>query len=187
MSEQQSPDFDSIDDALQRVGAPMGAAESHGLLCGMICGQGHGNRRGWGEQVLDEVDMNNLLVKECDGLLDQLFEQTQQQLNDAVLEFALFLPVEGDVISIRVEALAEWCQGFLYGFGIAGGNKAESMPDDSRDLLRDIAEISRAAIDDEDDPEVDESAYTELVEYLRMGVLLMNEELHPIKAPARLQ
>ncbi len=34
--------------------------------------------------------------------------------------------------------------------------------------------------------EAEESAYAEIVEYVRVGVLLINEEMHPLKAPPRL-
>jgi len=186
MNEKESPDFDTLDEALDRAGAEMGAAESQGLLCGMICGLGHGDRKAWGKLVLDEVDLNNVLAKECDAVLDGLFESTRQQLNDAVLEFEMLLPHEGDLLDIRVEALGEWCQGFLYGFGL-GGVREKSMPEDSRELLHDIAEIARAGQQDGDALEEDEEAYVALVEYVRLGVLLINEELHPVKASPRLQ
>jgi uncharacterized protein YgfB (UPF0149 family) len=38
-----------------------------------------------------------------------------------------------------------------------------------------------------DDEEADEIAFVEISEYVRTGVLLVNEELQPIKAAHRLQ
>ncbi len=52
--------------------------------------------------------------------------------------------------------------------------------------MRDFAEIAGTGFDVEID-ETNETAYSEIVEYVRVGVLLINEELQPIKAPPRLQ
>ena len=61
------------------------------------------------------------------------------------------------------------------------------MPEDVAELVRDITEISRADFEIEEADEDDEQAFSEVVEYVRMGVLLINDELQPLKAPARLQ
>jgi len=52
-----------------------------------------------------------------------------------------------------------------------------------REYLADMAEISRVAAEP-DDEEADEDAYTELVEYIRVGVLLCREHMgHPVQPP----
>jgi len=55
-----------------------------------------------------------------------------------------------------------------------------------REILRDLAEISKVEFDVEGAGEAEEGAYAEIVEYVRVGVLLINEEMHPVKAPPRL-
>ncbi|TNF37573.1 MAG: YecA family protein, partial [Gammaproteobacteria bacterium] len=87
---------------------------------------------------------------------------------------------EADLIE-RTEALAEWCQGFTYGL-VAGGLKQQAeLPVDSAEIIRDLTEIARAGLDEELQDEADEDAYMQLHEYVRMGVLLINEELQPLK------
>jgi uncharacterized protein len=54
------------------------------------------------------------------------------------------------------------------------------MPGDSSELMRDFIQISQAAFDDEES-ENSEDDYMQLVEFVRVGTLLINEELQPIK------
>ena len=50
------------------------------------------------------------------------------------------------------------------------------------ELIRDLVEIARAGHDVSQEDENDEESYMQLYEYVRMGVLLINEELQPIEA-----
>ena len=45
--------------------------------------------------------------------------------------------------------------------------------------IRDFTEFTPAAVGDEDDPNIGEAAYTELVEYVRVGAPLLYMEMHP--------
>ena len=72
------------------------------------------------------------------------------------------------------------CQGFLYGLAAGGIKQGSKMPADSTELMRDFIEISQAAFDDEES-ENSEDDYMQLVEFVRVGVLLINEELQPMK------
>jgi hypothetical protein len=50
------------------------------------------------------------------------------------------------------------------------------LPEEVREIADDIVEISRATTDGEEG-ESDEAAYSELIEYLRVGVILVFETL----------
>jgi len=62
----------------------------------------------------------------------------------------------------------------------------KALPADVREILRDLVEISKVAFEAAEAGEEEERAYAEIVEYVRVGVLLINEEMHPVKAPPRL-
>jgi uncharacterized protein YgfB (UPF0149 family) len=65
-----------------------------------------------------------------------------------------------------------------------GGMKdLAALPADSSEVMRDLVEIARAGGYDLEEGEEDEVAYNELLEYVRTGVLLINEELNPTQAP----
>jgi hypothetical protein len=76
----------------------------------------------------------------------------------------------------RVGDLGAWCRGFLSGFGL-GKTDLSEISDDSRGFLRDLERISQVderVGEDEDE----ERALMEIVEYVRVGTLLLHKETH---------
>ena len=90
------------------------------------------------------------------------------------------MPDDDQPLRRRVEALSNWCQGFLLGLGLGGVREGSGLPGDSQEVMRDFAEISRLGHGD-GNKEEEESAYAEIVEYVRMAVLLVYEELRPLR------
>ena len=182
------PDYNSLMDALAKADADLVASESHGALCGMLCAAGTVELSKWLEQIFEEFDVNNMLVKEASQLLVGLYNDTHEQLNDSDAEFQLILPEDNESLAQRTEALASWCQGFTFGLAAGGLKKDQELPQDTAELIRDMVEIARAGHDLGDDSEADEDSYMHVYEYVRMGVLLINEELQPSHAaPPSLQ
>jgi len=177
------PDYNSLSDALVKAEAELVASESHGVLCGMTCAAGKVELSAWLDEVFEDLDLNNMLVKEASQLLVGLFNDVQAQLNDSGADFQLLLPDDEDSLGVRTEALAAWCQGFTYGLASGGLKKDRSLPDDTAELINDMVEIARAGHDVDDETDADEESYMQLNEYVRMGVLLINEELQPSHAP----
>lgn len=178
----ERPDFKTLQAALEKTEAEMLASEAHGTLCGMSCAGGKPDLQNWLEQVFDEFDLNNMLIKEASQMLVGLFNDTLQQLNDSDADFQMLLPEDEMLLSERTEALAQWCHGFTYGL-VTGGLKEETeLPEDTAELIRDMVEIARAGHDVSIEDESDEESYMQLYEYVRMGVLLINEELQPTKS-----
>ncbi|MEJ2645024.1 MAG: UPF0149 family protein [Gammaproteobacteria bacterium] len=180
-------DYDEVDAALQQAGAIPDAAESHGILCGLTCAGGRPDAQAWMGQVLADTDPANAMVVPCRSVLEQLYQDTMGQLNDSALDFRLLLPMDADPLPDRAKALGKWCEGFLFGLGMGGVKDTASLPGTVPELIKDMSEISRVEFDIDSPEDADEAAYTEIVEYVRVGVLLINEELHPTKAPPRLQ
>jgi uncharacterized protein YgfB (UPF0149 family) len=179
-------DYDELETVLNGVGSDLDAAQAHGLIGGVLCVRAASPEAVWRDELLGEPAPGDVLYREADALMRQLASLTREQMHDSNLGFDLLLPDDETPLRERVQALAQWCRGFLSGLGLAGVDRASPMPRDSAEILRDVAEIARAGVSDTLD-EGDEQAYAELVEYLRMGVLLMAEELQPVKAPARRQ
>jgi uncharacterized protein len=181
------PDINEVDSALRRVDATMGASEAHGALCGMLCARGTIELSVWMDHVAGEQRPGNEYLHELVGQLSLLHQCTLEQMNDSLAEFSLLLPDDEESLSERVMSLAAWCQGFVYGLAAGGIHQDSELPSDSHELLRDMIEISRAVHDedsadeDESDSEEDEVAYTEIMEYVRAGTLLIYEELQPLQ------
>jgi len=177
-----TPDIDEISSALEQLESDMGAAECHGAMAGMLCAAGRMEKARWLKRLLPDVESGDLLAREAVDALARLYENTARQLDDAVLDFHLLLPGDEDPLDERIEALAEWCQGFLFGTSEGGVKDIPSLPADSGEVMRDLVEIARAGSYDLSGGEEDEAAYNELMEYVRTGVLLINEELNPTQA-----
>lgn len=173
----EPPSFEELSEALSRTTTAIGAAESHGLLCGMLCTHGHFDEEEWLACVLDDVDWEDPIGEACRVLLKRLEVATIYQLESADCTFQILVPADSEALALRSEALAEWCAGFLAGVGLAGGVYSQTLPQDSREILHDMAEMTRIDVATCDEEDANEAAYAELVEYLRVGTLIIREEL----------
>jgi yecA family protein len=188
---QSFPDIPQLEDLLFNVDASLGATEAHGALCGMLCAQGATEASQWMLSVLGEHEETSKALQQAGKKLLQIHQMSVEQMNDTDAEFELMLPDDDEPLEMRVEALGMWCQGFVYGLAVGGIKEDTVLPEDSKELIQDILEISRAGYvadneaelaTDEEDSEEDEVAFMEVCEYVRMGVLLIYEELQPLQS-----
>ena len=171
-----------LEEALHGVGQEMGAAECHGLLTGLLCADPGYTVTEWCAQMAQGGN-NDLLTQEAMPMFKALHAETRRQLGDTLLDFYPLLPMDDEPLNLRVEALAEWVQGFLLGLIQGGIKEGTSLPGGSGEILKDMIEISSAADFTVEGGEEDEQAYMELLEYIRTAVLLINEELAPAREP----
>ncbi|MDZ7809097.1 MAG: YecA family protein [Arhodomonas sp.] len=166
--------YQQLDDALAAVDSDTSAAEAHGVLCGMLSGPEEPDRARWIAQVLEYAHARGDAARACLELLTQLFTDTTEEMADEELRFRPLLPSEEAPIGERSAALGRWCEGYLLGLPMGGLAGSEHRPREVDEVLRDFGEIAR--IEDDPDPDEDnEAAYAELVEYVRMGALLVQE------------
>lgn len=175
----EAPDFDAVETALRQLGSDAEAASCQGHLCGLLCSQGGGDGGQWLAQNFPDAAPGDLLARDARAVLLMLFETARTTLNDCVLDFQLLLPDDDASMTLRADALGEWCQGFLSGLAEGGVRDIDALPGEAAEVVHDLARIAQAGSFDIRDDEEDESAYAELVEYVRVGVLLVQEELHP--------
>lgn len=142
--------------------------------------------------------------------LDAWFGETLSSLNAADLDFSPMLPDDDTPASLRLRSLGEFCGGFTYGVGIALGQRGQKpLPQDTREIIEDFQSIEAVDMEsdsrgDESSTqdardfmaletasththsakpsrqEDKEAYYFELLEYVRVGVLLVLEELRPV-------
>jgi yecA family protein len=173
--------FIDAEQALRAAEAAVSIAEGHGCLCGAFCTLPQFSSQSWLQELLPDPADEHHLVNEhaVDATLLKLHNETRLALQGDAMEFAPLLPDDEAPLAERIAALAQWSQGFLYGFGIgAPGVAAETYPGEVAEVLKDFSEIARAndtEVSGDDDEE--EQAYFELVEYLRAAVQLIYDEL----------
>lgn len=165
------PSTGEVSAALAAARAPATPAECHGLLCGLLCAGAAEPALTWVRHALDDES-----AAAPPPPLNRLFSETRRQLDDPDLAFELLLPPDDVALGERAAALAAWCSGFGFGVGASDRGGGGALPADSAEFLQDVTEIARLGGSAEPGGEVDELAYTEICEYLRVGAMLMHAE-----------
>jgi uncharacterized protein len=173
-------DYHHIQQLLVQERSLVEAAEAHGTLAGCLCATAGYRLEDWLREILPEGRAS----PETTVMLEELFTATAGALLQPDMEFELLLPADDQPIDVRTAALAQWCQGFLYGLGAGGITDANGLPADAGEIVSDITEISRAGVDETQGEESNEAAYAELVEFVRVGVQLLFEELAGLRQPS---
>lgn len=154
-------------------------AEAHGSLAGALCASEGYGLTDWLAEILPE----DAAQGPAPGWLRQLYDETRSALGGAQMQFDLLMPDDDEPIELRAAALTSWCNGFVYGLGTGGAADPERLPGDAGEIVRDLAEITRAGVDEREGEEANEAALAELVEFVRVGVQVVFEELGELRAP----
>lgn len=161
---------------LQEAGALTGAAEMHGIVTGMLTAPKRENIL-WKELILgrDAGSPSVDLIR----MLDSIFRLTEEHLKGVECDFAPLLP--GDHFSLldQVDGLSDWCRGYLIGLHASGVNTFAPLPGEAGEFVQDIARIAEAESNDALDDEAERRALVEIVEYIRVGVQLVFDEMQP--------
>jgi len=163
------------------------AAEAHGTLAGALCTAPTYRFEDWLQEILPDGRAQPL----SSGALRSLYFVTAETLNGAELEFHPLLPEDASPLDERTAALAQWCVGFLYGLGSGSIPDITALPGEVGEVIRDFDEITRVGVEggtsatdiEDDTQEQNESAYAELVEFVRVGVQIVFEELESLRTP----
>ncbi len=175
--------YHELDDVLTRLGALCGAAEAHGTFCGLFCSAPRTARQQYLDNIIGVARTDDPGIDQCREVLDRMMQESSGLLAAGQLAFELILPDDVEALDLRTTALAHWCQAFLTGLTDGGLNDLDAIPEDARELVGDFSDITRAGIDEDQNQEEAEKAYAELVEYVRVGVQVIFEELNALKSP----
>ncbi len=170
-------EYNDIQSSLSALNCHVSPAETQGIACGMLAVNTAIDKNTWLKELIDDEYLDSPDLE----LLSALFEQSLAQLNDSNLGLHLLLPADDTELPKRLAAIQEWTQGLLYGAALAGLKEFTKLPDDSREFLQDVSQISNSGEFDLETDEEAEQSYYEIVEYLRIGTLLLSEELQPSK------
>ena len=171
---------------LTRLLDPFDPAELHGLLCGLLCADPTLDRNRWLALARVELAEGAELTDPVCDLLAKLLEFSAAQLDATDGSVTPLLPDDDAPLNQRADALGAWCQGLLYGLGLGQADRDGALSADSREFLRDATEIAQVGFETDAASEADETAYAEVVEYLRVGLLMILEDLRHSAPPRRL-
>ncbi len=168
--------YDELAEALSHLGFTQDAAEYHGALCGALC-----------VREPAEIDPRRLLETAAQSsdasagaaqALHRLRGESVHAFTDNELGFAPLLPDDQEELSQRVRALSAWCEGFLFGLSSGRPLAMKTCSAEFKEIVHDFTEFTRAGVSEDEDMELEETAYAELVEYIRVGAQLIYLELH---------
>lgn len=164
---------------LSSNGHPVSPAELHGLLLGRSCAGAGFDADAWladAAQLLESEPADNVR-----NALIGLQEMVKGELTGEDITIVLLLPGDELPLTERAQALGQWCQGFLTGFGLNSAGLVLST--EAKEVLGDLDAISQIqeALEESEDGESD---YMEVMEYLRVAPLLLYSELAKPVEPA---
>jgi yecA family protein len=178
--------------ALQYLEVEASPYELHGILSGLLCGNADISAREWismssGEMNLSESDLCHLekgdkLAEEAVEVLTHLYTETVSAFSSNALDYYPLLP-ENEENIIQLQGIAAWAQGFLLGLGLAGIENFADYPSEVAEFVTDLSSISQADDYELAGDESDEETIMQLIEFIRVGVLLVNEEMNPLRLP----
>ena len=172
-------DYNSVNRQLISAGTGVWASESHGFLCGVFCASNTVASTMWQEYLLVSVE-NPTDFEESFAVLNQLAKITSEEILSEEMIFTPFLPDDQASIAERSNSISEWCAGFVSGLGIGRGDNKLDLDREGDEFLQDVISISRMGSSDEEGDD-SEAAYFELVEYIRVGVIYIYQQLHAIE------
>lgn len=160
-------------DTLTRLQLGVSASDLHGSLTGYLCAGGQAGAADWLDALALDADLAD---GQDDPSLGLLYRYCREQLDDTDLGFEPMLPGDEVAIELRAEALVEWCRGFLGGVGLAGATAVKGkVSAEASEIMQDLGTIAASNFDYAGDEE-DETALAEVLEFVRVGVLLLQSE-----------
>ncbi len=150
-------------------------AELHGFICGVLSGNGQLN------EALKFKLITDLLAEELEKEtlpkeIVSLILISKAQLQEADFEFQLLLPSDEEELSVRITALAFWCQSFVEGLGLSGLKQNEIERANLSETIQDLTEIANVNTQELEDDEASEFDFIAVAEHVRTSVLLIYME-----------
>jgi len=175
------PDYDVAASDLFWLSNICSAAHLHGLLCAQICCTQPFVADAWVEaQMKRNLNVRTLnipfgAVKRAKQLLEAVYQTSFTQLNGLGFDFELLLPDDEEDLLTKTQALSEWCDAFVNEL-VRLKPEQSFYSDDAREAIEHIRTTADINQDILENDEQEEQAYMEILEYIRLSVVLIYME-----------
>lgn len=159
--------YKALSEQLNELGVDQHASELHGVVTGFVAAGGSLARV---DTLMDWLGLDGGQPQQ--GLFERLFQDIGGQLADPELGFQPLLPGDGEPLSARSRAVSRWCGGFISGFGAGRSGDGPEIDNEVTEVLSDLHKIS-SMTDEVPDSDENETDLTEIIEYIRVTVLLV--------------
>lgn len=163
--------YTSLNNELKLHAIGVNSAELHGFLSGILAGGNHDES--WRVLVDDMMNDGKPMPNSLSKLITELYNLTKQQLKNDDFEFQLF--IRDDELFGQIDDLVGWINHFLLGLGLAQPQLAK-VKGDIGEAIYDLRQITQLGYDEDDDKEELAFALEEILEYVRMTVILCHDE-----------
>lgn len=168
-------DYEDIESILADADCEASAAEVQGFFCGMISAGAKANENTWQDFFVDIVNDGHPMTEESANLLTALYRWTAEEIVQHETLAPVLLPDDGYPVVDQLEAIIEWSQGFLLGFGLQTDNQKVNNQEVS-EALADLAEICRLE-QEADESEESQEALVTLIEHMKVAVQIIHWEM----------
>lgn len=176
--------FEDLADAFLELKVHQEPSEVHGVLTGMLV---RTSKLGFDEwlALLEHIDLDvEKLDDRAKTIMQELYKNARDTLSSSEFDFQLLMPADDYDLGERANALAAWSSGFLTGYGLASKHEA-NLSADLMELLNHLHAISE--LDDQlAESEQNEKDLYELYEYVRLGVMALQQNNVEEEAPDNL-
>jgi len=172
---EQELDYEQVEEILADAECETSAAELQAMLCGLLAAGVDAKNSRWLSTVAPLIAGDRPLTDALTSLSKQLFGWSLSQISQQDALAPMLLPDDSYPAIDQLEALAEWCEGFLLGFGLQTSNQTIDNHE-VREALTDIAEISQLDSNAEENDETQSALFT-LVEHIKVAVQVIYWEM----------
>lgn len=180
MKQLSLPTYAELNRILSKTTLKLHPSEAHGLICGVLSGDPNG-QPSWEDLITGDQG-----PRKAYDVLQNLYDTSAKQLNEFLFELQLVLPADSLALPGRAEALTVWCQGFLTGLKLMHVPITDRERGEMTEAIDDLTEIAKMNYEKVMASDEDEAAYIELVEYVRMAVIYIYQDLRESEAPKKI-
>ncbi len=160
--------YDSAEEVLAEADCETRAAELQAIICGMLSAGLKVSTSDWQQVLVDVINEGRAFSKELQDLVLNMASWTSHEMTHQEALAPLLLPDDSYPAVDQVEAIAQWCQGFLLGFGLQLGDQPIES-EEVKESLTDIADISQLEIAAEENEETRTALFT-ISEHIKVAV-----------------
>lgn len=172
----QLPHFDEVANLFASMMLDVHPSFAHGCWMGLIVGGRHHSPKLWLDFMMQKPESWSGLDTRLQHMFLWIAEASAQQLGDPHYILQLLLPDDEEGLEDRVHAVSQWCLGFIQALKSSKIDPLPFLEHEAQEAIADMEEITQVSIDVENDPYGEEN-YAEVVEYLRIAVTLVHQDI----------
>lgn len=165
------PSYSTLNIELKSAQIGINASELHGFITGIVAGGIQD--QSWLVLLKDIMNNGQPIVGELDKSVKLLYEQIKQKLTNENFEFQLLI-AEEDLFT-QIDDMVSWVNHFLLGLGLAQPQLAK-VKGDIGEAIYDLRQITQLDYDEDDNQDELAFAFEEILEYVRITVILCYDE-----------